>query len=50
MGTLITIIIILAVLYCGAGAVMAWYESSQTDNPIDWMNIIMWLPKMLGKG
>lgn len=45
----LTVIIILAILYAGAGAVMTWYEKSQTDNPIDWTTIYMWLPKMLGK-
>jgi len=45
---LIGIVIVLAVVYGIAGVVMAFYESSQTDDPFNPMTIVTWLPKMLG--
>ena len=39
---------IVIILYLLAGCVMAWYESSQTDDPFNWITVILWLPKMFG--
>lgn len=49
MKTLFGLLIFLAVLYCGIGVAMALYEKSQTDNPIKWRTVYMWLPMLLGK-
>jgi hypothetical protein len=46
MKILFTIILVLAVLYCGVGVVMAFYEHTQTDNPFNWRTILTWLPKI----
>lgn len=48
MKILIGLVIVLAVIYGLCGVVMAFYESSQTDDPFDAMTIVTWLPKMLG--
>lgn len=39
---------VIGFLYLLAGVVMAFYESSQTDDPFDWTTILSWLPKMFG--
>ena len=39
---------IIIILYFLAGCIMAWYESSQTDDPFKWMSVILWLPRMFG--
>lgn len=39
---------IVIILYLLAGCVMAWYESSQTDDPFNWITVLLWLPKMFG--
>ena len=46
MKTLFIIILVLAILYLGAGVIMAFYEHTQTDNPFDWTTVITWLHKI----
>jgi len=38
----------IVILYLLFGCIMAWYESSQTDDQFKWQSVILWLPKMLG--
>jgi hypothetical protein len=39
---------IIIILYLLAGCIMAWYESSQTDDQFKWKSVILWLPMMFG--
>jgi hypothetical protein len=48
MKILLGLVIVLAIVYGLAGVVMAFYESSQTDDPFNWTTILTWLPKMFG--
>lgn len=41
-------LLVLAVVYCGAGAVLGLYEKSQTDDKFKVSTIWMWLPRMMG--
>ncbi len=46
MKALLIIILVLVILYCGAGLIMAFYEHTQTDNPMNWQTVLTWLPKI----
>lgn len=48
MQYLIVIALILAGLYVAAGALMGWFEMSQTDDPFRLSQLALWLPRMFG--
>jgi len=41
-GWIVGIVAAAAIIYLGIGAVMAWYESSQTDDPFKKMLVLTW--------
>lgn len=47
MKVIFGLLLFLAIVYCVVGAVLAYYEHTQTDNPINWKTVITWLPRML---
>ena len=49
MKILFGLLLFLVIAYGLVGVVMAFYESSQNDDPFDPKTILTWLPKMLGK-
>lgn len=49
MEILIALGVLVGVGYLLVGAILAWYESSQTDDPFSWKLMLKWPLRLMGK-